>query len=310
VKKLTPLQLDALGENGNIAMGAAATALSQLLGQNVQITTPKLSNATLAEIRANYTIPCVLVRVNYKEGFQGTNLFILSDRDAGIIANMMMGDASLPVPAKLDEMYLSAVSEAMNQMMGSSATALSEIFQRKIDITPPVIEYIEDLHKTEIKDFGEQEEVVQIAFNFTVGEQINSTMLQVLPLDFAHTMVAELFGGFALSAERPVIPPPDTELITPPAAAAQEDTAAEFVQGEGKIPLELLHDIPVQLTGVLGRSRLRLEELMRLTAGTVIELDAAGSDEVEIVANGKVVAYGEIVLHKNNLAIRISRLQT
>ena len=162
-------------------------------------------------------------------------MFILSDRDAGIIANMMMGDASLPVPAKLDEMYLSAVSEAMNQMMGSSATALSEIFQRKIDITPPVIEYIEDLHKTEIKDFGEQEEVVQIAFNFTVGEQINSTMLQVLPLDFAHTMVAELFGGFALSAERPVIPPPDTELITPP-ATPREDTAAEFVQGEGKIP--------------------------------------------------------------------------
>ena len=262
-----------------------------VLGQNVQITTPKLSNATLAEIRANYTIPCVLVRVNYKEGFQGTNLFILSDRDAGIIANMMMGDASLPVPAKLDEMYLSAVSEAMNQMMGSSATALSEIFQRKIDITPPVIEYIEDLHKTEIKDFGEQEEVVQIAFNFTVGEQINSTMLQVLPLDFAHTMVAELFGGFALSAERPVIPPPDTELITPPAAAAQEDTAAEFVQVRAS-SFES-HDIPVQLTGVLLAGWRRGVNAFN---GRRDRIGCAGSDEVEN-SHGKVVVYGEIVLH-------------
>ncbi len=300
MSKLTELQLDALGESGNIAMGAAATALSKLLGHNVEITTPKLTNTTMGEVSASYTIPCVLVRVNYKEGLQGTNLFILSEKDAGVIAKMMMGDADISAPPTLDELHLSAVSEAMNQMMGSSATALSDMFGRKIDITPPDLLYIESLENVAIPDFSKEEEVVQVAFNLTVGEYINSTMLQVLPIDFARSMVEELMGGFIVQEEPTLLQPADD---TP------EPKQRISIDGiEGKVPLELLQDIPVNITGVLGRCRLSLRDLMEVMSGTVIELDTAASDEVDIVANGKVVARGEIVLCQEHLGIRITEL--
>lgn len=368
MSKLTPLQLDALGESGNIAMGAAATALSELLGQKVDITAPVVTSTSMEEISSNYNIPCVLVRVRYVEGIIGTNLLILSDRDAGVIANMMMGDANLPVPEKLDEMYLSAVSEAMNQMMGSSATALSEMFNRRIDITPPELEYLEELKKVELREVERKQEVVLITFKLIVGDYINSKMLQVLPLDFAKAMVQEMLGGFDLPLDEPALPEPDDEAIVvepsgaepavakPPVAepAAEEGQMTEppvmeppvaespvgetptrvpvdlepeikrpvvdtplaeeqisgfyYQQEEGKVPLELLRDVPVRITGVLGRTRMLLKDLMAVDVGTTIELDAVANDPVEIVANGKVVARGEIVLYKEYLGIRITEL--
>ena len=124
-------------------MGAAATTLSQILGEKVRITAPKLTYTTITEVRKNRPIPCVLVNVSYKVGLQGTNVFILSDQDAAKIANIMMGRSIDELPETLDELYLSAISEAMNQMMGSSATAMSEMYGRRIDITPPMLEYVD-----------------------------------------------------------------------------------------------------------------------------------------------------------------------
>lgn len=195
MKRLDTLQLDALAESGNISMGAAATALSQLLGCTVQITTPRLSYTTVGEVRRMYPVPCVLVRVRYTQGLQGNNLFILSDRDAGVIANMMMGDPDMPLPDRLDELYLSAVSEAMNQMMGSSSTAMSEMFGRVIDITPPELAYLDLGAPSDLPGLCDGDEVVQVAFDLTVGEYIASKMIQLVPVDFAGAMVAELLGS-------------------------------------------------------------------------------------------------------------------
>ncbi|MBT9173533.1 MAG: Flagellar motor switch protein FliN [Syntrophomonadaceae bacterium] len=192
MNKLTAMQLDALAESGNISMGSAATALSHLLGYKVEITTPRLSYTTLEKIRASYPLPCILIRVRYRKGLEGSNLFILSDRDAGMVANMMMGDPDLPVPEELDDLYLSAVSEAMNQMMGSSATAMSEMFCRVVDITPPEMEYVNLGSDTPIGEFADNTEFIQIAFDLKVGDYISSQMLQILTLDFAKQLVDEL----------------------------------------------------------------------------------------------------------------------
>jgi flagellar motor switch protein FliN/FliY len=212
------MKMDALAESGNISMGSAATALSHLLGHKVEITTPRLSYTTLGKIRESFPVPCVLVRVRYNQGLEGSNVFILSDRDAGVIANMMMGDADKPVPPVLDELYLSALSEAMNQMMGSSATAMSEMFNRLIDITPPEVEYV-DLRDDEnkIADYSEEDEVIQIAFDLSIGEYINSTMLQIVPPSFAEQLVADLLGsleGNDVPLEMPELSAYEADAIT------------------------------------------------------------------------------------------------
>ncbi|MCW3488717.1 flagellar motor switch phosphatase FliY [Dethiobacter alkaliphilus] len=250
MKKLTSLQLDALAENGNIAMGAAATALSNLLGHRVEITTPTLTYTSMGKIREAYPVPCVLARVQYCKGIEGSNMFILSRCDAGVIANMMMGDADLPVPEVLDELYLSAISEAMNQMMGSSATAMSEMLGRLVDITPPDLIYVEDLSAQEeqVGEFAiDSDEVIKVSFDLSIGDYVNSTMLQVLPLEFAENMVTELLGGFAAEIDEKVEKGVKEEAIS----ADEGDTIAEIgniSMGAAATALSTLLDNRVNIT--------------------------------------------------------------
>src|SRR6476620_8194460 len=136
---LSSLEQDALGEIGNITFGSAATALSTLLGKKVDITTPQVSMITHEELKDEFPIPHVAVNVNYVDGFHGTNLLVIKTRDAQVIADLMMGGDGAGQLGELSEIHISAVQEAMNQMMGSSATSMSTIFNRFINISPPGI---------------------------------------------------------------------------------------------------------------------------------------------------------------------------
>ena len=136
---ITNIEKDAIGEIGNIGMGTAATTLSTLLNRKVIITTPKVEVTSTKKLSSEYTIPFVAVDVTYKEGLEGSNVLMMNVDDVKIIADIMMGkkEDEINLERELSELDLSAISEAMNQMMGSSATSLSEIFSKKIDIEPP-----------------------------------------------------------------------------------------------------------------------------------------------------------------------------
>ncbi|MBO8171008.1 MAG: flagellar motor switch phosphatase FliY [Bacillaceae bacterium] len=194
---LTPVDEDALGEIGNISFGSAATALSTLLGQKVDITTPRVSIIQTEEMDEEFPVPHVAVEVNYTDGFEGSNVLVIRTIDASIIADLMLGGDGTNTTEDLNEMHLSAVQEAMNQMMGSAATSMSTIFNKKVNITPPDIK-IMDLSKGE--DAGlhtDEKQLVQISFQLKVGEDgslIDSNIMQLVPVPFAKKMVADLMG--------------------------------------------------------------------------------------------------------------------
>ncbi|WP_432665045.1 flagellar motor switch phosphatase FliY [Wukongibacter baidiensis] len=186
---------DALGEVGNISMGTSATTLFTLLGQKVTITTPKVSVTTLDEISSNYSIPCVAVRIKYREGIEGFNLLVLNEEDVKIITDLMMGGDGQNVSQDLTDIHLSAIGEAMNQMIGSSCTSLSEIFSTKIDILPPEA-FSVDLSTKNYEDMllSGNQSIVKIAFNMTVGDLIDSEIMQIIPIEFAKKLVSPLLN--------------------------------------------------------------------------------------------------------------------
>ena len=145
---LTPVEKDALGEIGNISMGSAATTLSTLLGHKVNITTPNVTVAPMNIIQQHYPLPYLVVEVGYTIGIDGNNVFAIQATDAAIIADLMMGGDGTNPEQQLTELHMSAVGEAMNQMMGAVATSLSSMFKKKIDISPP---------KVNLVDFGTEE---------------------------------------------------------------------------------------------------------------------------------------------------------
>ncbi|WP_424765783.1 flagellar motor switch phosphatase FliY [Paenibacillus sp. sgz302251] len=221
---LSALEQDALGEIGNITFGSAATALSTLLGKKVDITTPQVTLVRKDELPDIFPKPHVAVSVQYVDGFQGINSLVIKTKDAQIIADLMLGGEGDVTIEELNEIHISAVQEAMNQMMGSSATSMSTIFNRFVNISPPGIDIL-DVNKGDGLDHLPPVDLfIKISFRLLIGDLIDSTIMQLLPVAFAKHMVDILMSGMdETPAPAAVTPPPavqQAEAIQQTAAAA------------------------------------------------------------------------------------------
>jgi len=217
---LTDFEQDALGEIGNITFGSAATALSTLLGKKVDITTPQVSIITRSEFDETFPRPHVAVHVQYVDGFQGINSLVIKIRDAQVIADLMLGGEGDPKDEELNEIHVSAVQEAMNQMMGSSATSMSTIFNRFVNISPPGIDILNMSSGEGVGSLPEDETLIRISFRLKIGDLIDSTIMQLLPVNFAKSMVNMLLGDVSASEQ-------ETAAAAAPAAAPAAPAAQQ-----------------------------------------------------------------------------------
>ena len=218
---------DILGEIGNISMGTSATTLFTLLNQKVNITTPTVKTVRWEDLAGQYDRPCVGIRVDYTEGLVGSNVLILKQRDVKIITNLMMGGdgTGIDEDAELTEIDLSAIGEAMNQMIGSSSTSLSSMINHKIDIDTPnafILSFQDNTFFEELADMSA--EVVCISFRMVIGTLIDSEIMQVLPINFAIDMVKKIKSDMGGGAEESA--PEPTPAPTPAPAPAPAPTPA------------------------------------------------------------------------------------
>lgn len=187
---LTSDEIDAIGEISNISMGTAATTLFSLVNRKVEISTPVVTFATWDDIVEEYERPCVFIRIAYTVGLDGSNLLVLREQDVKVITDLMMGGDGTNTEVELGELHLSAICEAMNQMMGSAATSLSSMLNKMIDISPPSAELVDlkdTIDGTEIDEFlGGQ--FVKISFLMEIGDLVKSNIMQLYPISFAKEM--------------------------------------------------------------------------------------------------------------------------
>ncbi len=185
--------LELVGELGNMTFGNASTALSMLVNQPIDISTPKVEVVTKEELIKSFPNPHVLVEVQYAEGLEGHNVLLLEPRDALVIANLMMGgDGS--ADGELGELELSAVQEAMNQMMGSASTAMSGFLNKTIDICPPNTTIVELENDTRLHELFPEEHLIQVCFDLTIGDFVYSNVMQIINIPFARKLASELLG--------------------------------------------------------------------------------------------------------------------
>lgn len=232
---LTEAEKDAIGEVANISMGTSATTLYSLVNRKVNITTPVVSLATWGDIIAEYEKPCVFIQIQYKVGLDGSNILILKEQDVKVITDLMMGGDGTDTQGELGELHLSAISEAMNQMMGSSATSLSSMLGKMIDISPPQASLIElaDLENADDIASFLKGTFVKIAFRMQIDEDlVDSTILQLYPLDFARSLYDHFINSQdSESAPAPAAPAPESAAVTPepvPTAAPTMDMSGSM----------------------------------------------------------------------------------
>lgn len=362
---LSMMEQDALGEIGNISFGSSATALSTLLNQKVEITTPTVSVILKRKLQEEFPHPYVAIQVSYTEGFSGSNLLVIKQSDAAIIADLMLGGDGLNPADLLGEIQLSAVQEAMNQMMGSAATSMSTIFSKRVDISPPSIDFL-DVQQGEGTDrIPDDDMLVKVSFRLKIGDLIDSSIMQVVPLEFAKRLVEELMNPGAqaenpaadlskpdpVQAQEPAFhqppaePVPDmaaappgygqgtvqysgmeTQTQRPAAQAAPQHLGAHYPGGQPPQVqpavfsnfepqqlqesetknLNMLLDIPLQVTVELGRTKRSVKDILELSAGSIIELDKLAGEPVDILVNSRLIAKGEVVVIEENFGVRVT----
>ncbi|MGE8034231.1 flagellar motor switch phosphatase FliY [Lysinibacillus sp. KCTC 33748] len=350
---------DALGEVGNISFGSSATALSALLGQKVDITTPSISMINRNKLEEEFPHPYVAVQVEYTIGLTGMNLLVIKQSDAAIIADLMLGGDGLNPKPDLGEIQLSAVQEAMNQMMGSAATSMSTVFNKKVDISPPTIDLMNISQNEGRENIPEDDLLVKVSFRLRIGNLIDSNIMQLLPLKFSQNIVKSLLGetesieepvAATLVPEAPVAPSPvqqqapmqpQAPVTPPPAQPVYQQQPAPvqqpMYQEQQPIPqatrpvqpvnvqqaqfasfdpnvisqsearnLNMLLDIPLQVTVELGRTKRSVKEILELSSGSIIELDKLAGEPVDILVNSRLIAKGEVVVIDENFGVRIT----
>jgi flagellar motor switch protein FliN len=331
---LTDIEQDVLGEIGNISLGSSTTALSTLLNQRVEITTPTLSIVERDRMEEMIEEKTVAVHVDYTEGIRGKNMLMIKENDAKIIANLMMGGNGTDLDSDFTELHISAVQEAMNQMMGSAATSMSQLLKQKVDISPPAIDLL-DFPPHKLNHLLD-EIIVKVSFQLKVGSLIDSNMIQFIPLSFAKEMIHLILTPAMEQVAAPVVkqepiatmqaaptPTPipthsEVERTTQPQPDNQKMANAnvqrvEFSNfsdarssGAGVGNLDLLYDIPLEITVELGRTKLPIRKILELGPGAVIQLDKLAGEPVDILANQKLIAKGEVVVIEENFGVRIT----
>lgn len=219
---ITETDKDLLGEIGNISMGSASTALYQLINQKVNITTPVVSVTTLKEIKAGFETPNIVLDIEYIAGIIGRNILIIKIEDGLVISNLMMGgDGQISETHELSEIEISAVSEAMNQMIGSAATSMATMFGRKVDISPPKSKLIEKGDEPISDNISEDEPIVRVSFRMTIGDIVDSNIMQIFPIKTAKNIVAIMTGqnNEEVAATKKEEPIKNKEVVTEPQSA-------------------------------------------------------------------------------------------
>ncbi|MCI5761197.1 flagellar motor switch phosphatase FliY [Lactobacillus agilis] len=331
---------DLIGEVGNISMSQAATTLSSILNHRVSITTPRVTRVRFKDLIDGIKAPKVATTVEFKEGLTGVNLMLLEVRDANVIANLMMGGDGTPENEEFTELELSAVAEAMNQMIGSAATSMATMISTKVDILPPKVNLWNEPGNIKYDFIVDDEVIYKISFSLNVDGLIQSEIMQIftdqMVNDIAQAMLAdkatvvdnrETAASQSEESKSQAPAPsqaPSQASSSQPAPAPKpqpkpkhqepvEVQSPEFQNFEPTQPaaesndnLDLIMDIPLNLSVVLGRSKKTVRDILSFNTGSVIELDKLTDEPLEILLNGKLIATGEVVVINENFGVRIT----
>lgn len=303
---LTQEEKDVLGEIANISIGSASTVLSTLLNQPVSISTPNVESINVRHYDG-VPVPFVILNVDFVEGLKNENVFVFTkDVALTMVDLMMMGTGEVDQEKELSELELSGIKEIMNQMMGHAATAMSEMFQEKMDMTPPNVKFV--TLKEEMEYLGESmevDELVQITFNLEIGDLLQSKMYQILPISEAKEMVRRLL--YPMVEEEEIV----TEEIEEEQVVEAVVQPIEFKEVKQMEPVymdtSILQNVEMKVKFVFGSTVKTIQDILSLQENEAVVLDEDIDEPIRIYVNDVLVAYGELVNVDGFFGVKVTK---
>lgn len=390
-KTLSTMEIDAIGEILNISLGASATAISTMLDARVDITTPVVRIEKKSNFSFSNLEPAVAVEITYVEGLSGKNVMLLKRNDVKTIVEMLMGTTFDEDEFELNELNISAICEVMNQMMGASATALSELLGETVNISTPESFEIEGEEHFKDLYFTDENAIAVISFKLKIADRLESEFLNLMSIDLAKELVSEFLQNGkeeTISDDKQEIDKPDNNFANNDLAqnegfnveatihsdkeqqtiasndaqtnvqmqanntpnvqqTAYMDTNVmnQMVQtmqmmqqqmiqmqndrqnktisvssaittplksdasnDESDVNLDLLMSVPLELSVEIGRTKKLVKDILDLNKGTLVVLDRAAGEPVDLYVNGECIAKGDVVVVDDNFGIRITEI--
>ncbi|HDR4905046.1 TPA: flagellar motor switch phosphatase FliY [Bacillus cereus] len=303
---LTQEEKDVLGEIANISIGSASTVLSTLLNQPVTISTPNVEAINVRHYDG-VPVPFVILNVDFVEGLKNENVFVFTkDVALTMVDLMMMGTGEVDPEKELTELELSGIKEIMNQMMGHAATAMSEMFQEKMDMTPPNVKFV--TLKEEMEYLGESmevDELVQITFNLEIGDLLQSKMYQILPISEAKEMVRRLLYPMVEEEEIATEEIEEEKIVEP---VVQPIEFKEVKQMEPVyMDTSILQNVEMNVKFVFGSTVKTIQDILSLQENEAVVLDEDIDEPIRIYVNDVLVAYGELVNVDGFFGVKVTK---
>ncbi|MFB5250528.1 flagellar motor switch protein [Bacillus mycoides] len=306
-EQLTQEEKDVLGEIANISIGSASTVLSTLLNQPVTISTPNVEAINVRHYEG-VPVPFVILNVDFVEGLKNENVFVFTkDVALTMVDLMMMGTGEIDPEKELSELELSGIKEIMNQMMGHAATAMSEMFKEKMDMTPPDVKFVS--LKEEMEYLGESmavDELVQITFNLEIGDLLQSKMYQILPISEAKEMVRRLLYPMVEEQEEIVEEVVEEEEIHAPVVQPIEYKEVKQVEPV-YMDASILQNVEMNVKFVFGSTVRTIQDILSLQENEAVVLDEDIDEPIQIYVNDVLVAYGELVNVDGFFGVKVTK---
>ncbi|WP_377866215.1 flagellar motor switch protein [Bacillus sp. R86525] len=306
-EQLTQEEKDVLGEIANISIGSASTVLSTLLNQPVTISTPNVEAINVRHYEG-VPVPFVILNVDFVEGLKNENVFVFTkDVALTMVDLMMMGTGEIDPEKELSELELSGIKEIMNQMMGHAATAMSEMFKEKMDMTPPDVKFVS--LKEEMEYLGESmavDELVQITFNLEIGDLLQSKMYQILPISEAKEMVRRLLYPMVEEQEEIVEEVVEEEEIPTPVVQPIEYKEVKQVEPV-YMDASILQNVEMNVKFVFGSTVRTIQDILSLQENEAVVLDEDIDEPIQIYVNDVLVAYGELVNVDGFFGVKVTK---
>lgn len=328
---LNDTEKDAIGEVSNICMGTCATTLSTLLSKRVSITAPNVTIGKIDSHLEEFTTPFIAAGVGYTQGISGYNIFILKQNDVLLMTDILMGGEGKVEPGQeMNELAFSAISEVMNQMVGSSSTALADVLGRQINISTPNVKKVE-ADNPDLSEFVTDDAVtIKISFVMKIEGVLQSNIMQIIPFESGKEILAKILGeeeqaNEELQSKQPaaneyvpadtpnkpnVEPPKEKSVVGVKKVQYQsfDGLSGEAASAKDNDNMGLIMEVPLHVTVELGNCKKSIKEILSFTTGSVIVLNRMAGEMVDIMVNGVLFAVGEVVVIDDNYGVRITEI--
>ncbi len=297
----------------NSKFASASNTLSTITNKKVEITNPIIEIKNAQALRNEFPKDYIQVKSQFVEGLAGEFLFLFKKHDAAVIANLMMGEDGTSPPAELDELYINAIGEAINQINGGWTITIGDKIKKTVRVNPPVVQSVESPSALLLPP-GDQ--FVKVTGTLSVEGLVASNIYEIYPLNFVKELVVLLSAPSLDYTQQAAGAPSQAPAPQMPTTPTQPKVTVQPVQfpnlSQLPVPpeqlanIQLLLDVPMQITVELGRTKMLVKEILSLGEGSIIELDKLAGEPVDLLVNNKLIAKGEVVVIDENFGVRVT----